>query len=730
VHRLRSRPALASLVAGLLTGLSGLVAPAPARAQARSGVTGAGPAEAGYSREASREATRIVWDTWGVPHVYAPTDEAMGYAFGWAQAREHGNAILRLYGLARGRGAEYWGERYLASDRLVRELGLPALGARQVDSLPAKLARYVRAFAAGVDAYARAHPEAIADSVRSVLPVTAGDILAHQDRILFTFVAVTGGRPPIVGLDGLPPAAPAAEPGSNTWAIGPRRSASGHAMLLQNPHLPWDPDLMHFTEAQLSSPAGEVYGVTLIGLPQIAIGFNADLGWSHTVNTIDALDSYTLRLAPGGYRWEGGVRAFEERLDTIRVKQPDGTVRSEPFTLRRSVQGPVIGGDDTTAIAVRTTGLTAGTVLREWWDMGRAHDLASFQTALREMALPMFNVSYADRDGHILYFYAGRVPERSHGDFAYWQRALPGDSADDVWTGVLPFKSLPRIIDPPSDFIQNSNSPPWYATLPRQLDPADYPAYLSPDWLDMREHRGLTMLMADSSISYDELIHMRYSNHMGLADRVLPDLLRAARASGDSLALRAAAVLEKWDRAADADSRGAVLFDAWVRQAFRNGAEVYAHPWRSDAPLATPSGLADPAAAATELSAAAKEVEARYGSLDVSWGRVHRLGDLPGNGAPGDPFGVFHVIAWAPGPDGKTERPVHGDTWVAAIEFAPEGPRATAILSYGNATQPGSPHVLDQLRLESEKRMRPVWTTPSEVEAHREEVETLDPGGR
>ena len=74
------------------------------------------------------ERSEILWDTWGVPHVYGRTVQDVGYGFGWAQAHAHGDAILRLYGLARGRAAEYWGEQYTASDRLMRTMGIPAAG--------------------------------------------------------------------------------------------------------------------------------------------------------------------------------------------------------------------------------------------------------------------------------------------------------------------------------------------------------------------------------------------------------------------------------------------------------------------------------------------------------------------------------------------------------------------------------------------------------------------------
>ena len=69
--------------------------------------------------------TEILWDRWGVPHIHAPDAGELFRAFGWAQMKNHANLILRLYGEARGRAAEYWGESYLASDRYLRTMGVP-----------------------------------------------------------------------------------------------------------------------------------------------------------------------------------------------------------------------------------------------------------------------------------------------------------------------------------------------------------------------------------------------------------------------------------------------------------------------------------------------------------------------------------------------------------------------------------------------------------------------------
>ena len=92
--------------------------------------------------------SEILWDTWGVPHVYGRTVEDVGYGYGWAQAQAHGDAILRLYGLARGRGAEYWGERYASSDRLMRAMSIPGAGREGYEAQDDDFRRYLDAFAA------------------------------------------------------------------------------------------------------------------------------------------------------------------------------------------------------------------------------------------------------------------------------------------------------------------------------------------------------------------------------------------------------------------------------------------------------------------------------------------------------------------------------------------------------------------------------------------------------
>ena len=267
---------------------------------------------------------------------------------------------------------------------------------------------------------------------------------------------------------------------------------------------------------------------------------------------------------------------------------------------------------------------------------------------------------------------------------------------------------------------------------PPALRRQDFPPYLAPGpgFSGFRTQRSLRLLTEDEHVTFEELVAYQSSTRMELADRVLDDLLAAARRHGGATAQRAADVLDGWDRRADADSRGAVLFAAWAQAALERGGEsLFAVPWSDQAPVTTPDGLADPRSAAALLEEAAAQAEAAHGRLDVAWGEVYRLRagmvDLPASGGPGE-FGLLRVLYFAPTED-EHPQAVFGDTYVAAVEFA-DPVRARVLLTYGNASQPGSPHVGDQLALYARKELREAWRTREEIEAHLEARELLTPG--
>ena len=689
--------------------------------------------------KSSFKQSEILWDTWGVPHIFANDAKGLFYAFGWAQMQSHGDLILRLYGQARGQAAEYWGESYWESDRWVRFNGIPGRAHEWYMQQSPRFRGYLAAFVAGMNDYAKEHAGQIADDVEVVLPVNETDILAHAGRVFHFFATLNGyaGGVPAESVikQWLSSSSEVSQVyddvsiGSNAWAIAPSRSENGHAMLVANPHLPWS-DFFLWYEAQLTSPSYDAYGAALVGFPVLLIAFNDHLGWTHTVNALDASDLYELTLAEGGYRLDGQVRPFETETETMKVKQADGSMREEALTVRCSIHGPVLAEKDGKALALRVIGGEVSASLEEWWDLGRAKSLSEFEAALKRLQIPFLTVMYADRDGHIMHFFNGRVPVRSQGDTKYWSGVIPGDTSATLWTRFFRYRDLPKVLDPPSGWLENANDPPWATTLPPALNPDDYPPYMSPRLMNFRAQRLAHMLMEDDHISFEELLAEKYSTHMELADRILDDLIPAARQYGSEFAKQAADVLEAWDRQTDADSRGAVLFFFWVQEmkpVDTMASNFFATPWDEKNPITTPDDLADPPGAVAALEAAATKTLSDLGALDVAWGDVMRLRygprDYPGNGGPGDPEGIVRVIRYAPASDGRFQS-VAGDSYFAAIEFSTPV-RAQALLMYGNASQPGSPHAGDQLELAARKEMRPVWRIREEIEAHLEFREVL-----
>jgi acyl-homoserine-lactone acylase len=183
--------------------------------------------------------TEILWDRYGIPHIFAPDHPSLFYAYGYAQMEAHAELLLRLYAQARGRGAEFYGDRrtratrssesYLESDRWVRTNGIPERAKVWASEQSPEFAPLLRAFVAGLNAWGAGHADSLSGPAKAVLPVAVEDVLAHGLRVIHYDWIVSQARMEIRLKSGNEEVH-----GSNAWAIAPARSASGHALLLSN----------------------------------------------------------------------------------------------------------------------------------------------------------------------------------------------------------------------------------------------------------------------------------------------------------------------------------------------------------------------------------------------------------------------------------------------------------------------------------------------------------------
>jgi acyl-homoserine-lactone acylase len=527
-------------------------------------------------------------------------------------------------------------------------------------------------------------------------------------------------------------------PGSNAFAIGGSRSASGKPMLLGNPHLRW---ASLYWEAQINIPGKiDFYGSTLIGLPTLRAGFNEHLGYVQTNNDPDLDDIYALDIdprQPDHYRFDHHSRPLARREIVIDVRQEDGSLKQERREFWATHLGPVIYRNESKVFILRSMALDSWRYFEGFQDLMAARSLKDYESRLRRNLIPTSNFTYADAAGNIFYQWNARLPKRLEDGTSY-DLDVPGDRKY-FWRGVHPLADLPRLLNPPGGYIQNANNSPWFTSLRDRIDPAKFPSYLEHHQLALRPQMALQMLESRDKFTVDDVRAMKFNTHVLLADRVLPDLLSAGRSitpEGDEVPsadlARALDVLARWDRRVDADSVGAVLFMRFWDTYRAAVPRPFAHPWNERQAATTPSGIGDVVAALKALEQASAWTRARYGSEAVKWGDVHRFRfgdvDLPGDGADGS-YGLFRVLRFDDQESSArqvagqvaSDRPLagFGDGWVMLVHFT-RPLEAWSVLAYGQSTRPGSPHARDQIQLFASHPLRRIFFTEGEIRSHLE----------
>ncbi|HKW10446.1 MAG TPA: penicillin acylase family protein, partial [Gemmatimonadaceae bacterium] len=501
----------------------------------------------------------------------------------------------------------------------------------------------------------------------------------------------------------------------------PSRTKSGRAILMRNPHLSWDAG---YYEAQITVPnVLEWYGDFRIGGPfSVVGGFNHDLGFATTnnapeLNAIYALDVDSARV--DHYLFDGASLPLERELVTAEYKNGPG-LSSETREMWRTPLGPVIYRGTGKVYVLKAAGDGDFRAGEQFLRMMRAKTLDQWKDAMRIRARVNSNFTYADRAGHIFYVWNASIPSLPHlsgGDSI----AVPAHATSDVWTRYVPWDSLPQLLDPKGGYVENSNDPPYFTNLHQPLDRKRYPANFPEPKLGLRTQMSLELIDTNKKLSLEDVIALKHSYHMLLADRVKTDLIGAVGASNPTPAVaQASDAIAKWDNTVAPASKGGVLFEIWWRHYIQGSTpdSMYAQPWSLTAPGSTPKGLRDPARAAAAFAWAVDETTRRFGAADVAWGDVHRVRvgsvDAPVGGCNGD-LGCFRVIWYRNEPDGKRAA-AGGDGWILAVEFT-DTPHAYSVLAYGESDRADSPFHDDQAAMFARGELKKVAFTPADVDA-------------
>jgi penicillin amidase len=378
--------------------------------------------------------------------------------------------------------------------------------------------------------------------------------------------------------------------GSNNWAVSPRRTKGGYALLAGDPHLDMTlPSLWY--EVHLVVPGQlDVAGVTIPGGPGVILGFTRDVAWTFTNTGADVTDFYAEHVDdprnPHRYLVDGAWRPLELRAESY--MGPRGELLAAD-TVRYTHRGPMRlhAGQ---WISMRWTALEGRGAFGALRAGPHAHTTAEWLKATEGYDVPAQNMLVADRAGSIAIRSTGHYPVRpgdGRGDLV-----RDGSRSSSDWIGVLPLSRYPAAKDPAQGYLASDNQEPTDPDMPNPLGGA----YLGANWeTPWRAARINTLLRADSAVTPDDMRRWQTDPGSARADYFVPYFLDAARradsAGRASADLRTAArLLGEWDRRYTRDNERAVLFEAAMTQLARRAwGRLVARAARTGSARATPS---------------------------------------------------------------------------------------------------------------------------------------------
>lgn len=615
----------------------------------------------------------IVMDRHGIPRIRAATERDAAVALGWLHARDRMFQMEAMRRGAEGRLAEIAGGGALRLDRFTRTLDLKGRAAADFAALPAEAQDLLVAYAEGVNARLAirgrlAAPEFLAigepppwqpqDSLlwAKVMGLwLSGDwrreldmarlerqLPAERLRMLWPEDRSPGRADLRAALDpawlGRMLAAvpawgqdqPLPDSASNAWAVAPRFSASGGALLAADPHLGFQAPVLWYL-ARIDLPDGRFRaGATAPGVPLVVIGRNESLAWGFTTTHSDTQDVFIERLAgPDAYQTPDGPRPFTIRTESIAVRGRDAP---ELLRVRETRHGPVIsdleGGDAVadTVLAVAMANLAPGdSSAAGLMALNRATSLAEARAAAALITSPPQNLMVADASGAIGMYLTGRTPLRRSGDGTRPARGWDGSQG---WLGFVPFDAMPHVENPASGMLAAANSRPA---------PPGHPVFLGRDWYGDWRLRRIGELLAATPRHTAAGFAAMQADHLSLLARDALPVLRAVAPSAS--AARAHRLMAGWDASMGADRPEPLLFHTWMRLFQRAalaqaGLEEGRETMRPEllALLLDPDrgrGWCGPAGCgallAASLDAAVAELTDRHGADPTAWrwGAVH-----------------------------------------------------------------------------------------------------------
>lgn len=698
----------------------------------------------------SRQVT-IIRDNYGVSHIYGKTDADAVFGLMYAQCEDDFKRIEMNYVEKLGRMAEVKGESELYNDLLLRMIIDSADAVKDYNNAPAWMKKLCTAFADGINYYLYKNPgtkPALLNRFKPWYPLlwTDGSIGAINTADISTTELKNfySGEPPLSVVK--KEEEDEMLTGSNGFAIAPKISSSGNAMLYINPHVTFyfRPEVHMVSEEGLN-----VYGAVTWGQFFIYQGFNEHCGWMHTSSGVDAADTYIEKISKGKnglvYEYDGKQRPVTEKKILLRYSSAN-EIKSKTVNALFTHHGPIMANRNGQILSLRADNrIAAG--LMQCWLRNKAAGFSDFKKTLDLKGNISNNTVYADAEGNIAYWHGNRIPVR---DTKYnWNKAVDGTTSATEWKGLHPIGEIVQSINPANGWLQNCNSTPYTVAGKNSPGKKDYPFYMAPDGENFRGINAVRVLAEENKYDIDKLIKAGYDTRLAAFEVLVPALIRAFHKKDftsypmedHSMLEEAITILEKWDYRCGENSVATSLAVLWGEKLLVpiNRTDVAA----GDNDIVSKTKHFATTAAADELISplltVLNDLKNHWGKWQVPWGEINRFQRISSDidnkfddskpsipvGFASSTWGMLPSYSSRTFPGTKKRYGVNGNSFICAVEFG-KRIKAKSLLAGGESGDVGSKHFFDQGLMYSKGQFKDVLFYKEDVMKHAEK--TYHPG--
>jgi acyl-homoserine-lactone acylase len=651
----------------------------------------------------------IVRDKWGVPHIYGKTDAEATYGLAWATCEDDFKTVEEMLLAVKSKLGEVTGKGGAILDFLSFIGNIDDAVNQYYDtSFSEHYKRILESYAAGLNAYATAHPEEIL--MGNVFPVSAKDIVKEcaLSNMLLTSVYIDIQKIWQGSIKNYEINYPG---GSNAFAFDSSRTTDGKTYLGINSHQPIE-GMFSWYEAHLNSEEGmNILGATFPGLPGILVGANPQLGWACTLNHPDMDDVYKLDMNPENHlqywlddHWEN----LTVRKKTIKVKVGPLKARITK-TFYWSKYGTTIKNKDG-YYAVRFVSNMDIRGPEEIYGLDKATSFSGWRHVLNMDAIPGINLVYADRKDTIFYASAGEFPYRN--PKYNWLKVLPGNTSETLWPAKFhPFDEVPQILKPKSGYLINTNNSCFDVTAPADnLQPGKYDRTFG--FGTEKNNRSIMahyLIGQMPRLSYSDFKKVKYNQTFNdsMYDYYLDNirvLMNLNPVKYPELA-DAIEVVKSWNHQCNVNNKEvsiiSVALDYLIDKISADGANYENNTYPEKEYV-------------TALRVARNHMLKYFGALRVPLGDIqkHVRGNvvLPIGGAPE----VLAATISEPYKNGMRKSNV-GESYIELVRYSKDTVEIESVNAFGASAKPNSAHYTDQMQMFVDQKLKPMTLDKSVI---------------